>query len=166
MYIVKEREVNKMKKFIIWLLIKSIVPKMKVKFVEDGSSFEYETNTIYLDLNENCDGFMRHLHRVHFGNYESMFGFHLGLYDIKKTVWQVLHEIGHYFTLDIADEDEDEQIERAICSLIDRDTAENNEQIMNMYFNLDKEYQATEWAIDYANYHYRKIRLFNKLLGG
>ena len=48
----------------------------------------------------------------------------------------------------------------------DKDTAENNEQIMNMYFNLDKEYQATEWAIDYANYHYRKIRLFNKLLGG
>ena len=155
-----------MKKFIIWLFIKSIVPERKIIFTDDGSSFEWSTNTIYLDINENCDGFMRHLHRAHFSNYESMFGFHLGLYDFKKTIWQILHEIGHYFTLDFVEEDEDEQTERAICTLIDKETAENNEKIQDMYFNLEKEWQATEWAVDYANCHYRKCRFFNKLLGG
>ena len=151
-----------MKKFIIWLFIKSIVPEMKVIFTDDGSSFEWSTNTVYLDVNENCDGFMRHLKTKHLPQY---FNYHLHLYEFNKIVWQVLHEIGHYFTLDFIEEDEDEQTERAICSLIDKETAENNEKIQDMYFNLEKEWQATEWAIRYVDTHYRKCRFFNKLLG-
>ena len=126
-----------MKKFIIWLFIKSIVPKMKVIFTNEESAFEWSTDTIYLNLNENCDGFMRHLKKEHcplaFSNHG---GFYLSMYDFKKVIWQVLHEIGHYFTLDFIEENEDEQTERAICALINKETAENNEKIQDMYFNL------------------------------
>ena len=146
-----------MKKFIIWLFIKSIVPEIKVIFTDDGSSFEWSTNTVYLDLNENCDGFMRHLKAKHHV---------IDYYRINKIVWQILHEIGHYFTLDFVEEDEDEQTERAICTLIDKETAENNEKIQDMYFNLEKEWQATEWAKDYIINHFTKCRFFSKLLGG
>lgn len=146
-----------MKKFIIWLLIKSIVPKMKVKFVKDGSSFEWSTDTIYLDINENCDGFFRHLRTKHHV---------MDYYRINKIIWQVLHEIGHYFTLDFIEEDEDEEMERAICAFIDKETAESSEAIQNIYFNLEKEWQATEWAKDYISNHFTKCRFFTKLLGG
>jgi hypothetical protein len=146
-----------MKKFIIWLFIKSIVPEMKVVFADDGSSFEWLTNTIYLDINENCDGFMRHLKTKHHV---------IDYYRINKIIWQILHEIGHYFTLDFVEEDEDEQTERAICTLIDKETAENNEKIQDMYFNLEKEWQATEWAKDYIIKHFTKCRFLGKLLGG
>ena len=159
-----------MKKFLIWLFVKSIVPKMKIVFTpNEGTSFEWSTNTIYLDVNENCDGFLRHLNKVHLLQYyedNAMFNMKLGLHDINKIVWQILHEIGHYFTLDFIVEDEDEQTERAICSLIDEETADNSEKIQDMYFNLEKEWQATEWAIRYADRHYRKCMLISKLLGG
>jgi hypothetical protein len=79
-------------------------------------------------------------------------------------MWQVLHEIGHYYTLDFIEEDDDEIFERAVCSLIDKDTAENNEKIQDIYFNLEKEWQATEWAISYANKHFKKCKFFNKFL--
>ena len=158
-----------MKKFLIWLFIKSIVPKMKVVFTDEESSFEWSTDTIYLNLNENVDGFMRHLKKKHLSQYyqdNAAFSMRLSLYDINKTVWQTLHEIGHYFTLDFVEEDEDEQTERAICALIDKDVAENSEAIQDMYFNLEKEWQATEWAIRYTDTHYRKCMLISKLLDG
>ena len=147
-----------MKKFLIWLFIKSIVPKMKIVFTpNEGSSFEWSTDTIYLDINENCDGFLRHLKTKH----------HIqDCYRINKIIWQILHEIGHYFTLDFIEEDEDEQTERAICALIDEETANNSEAIQDLYFNLEKEWQATEWAIDYVKTHFTKCRFFSKLLGG
>ena len=147
-----------MKKFLIWLFIKSIVPKMKIVFIpNEGSSFEWSTDTIYLDVNENCDGFLRHLKSKH----------HIqDCYRINKIIWQILHEIGHYFTLDFVEEDEDEQTERAICALIDEETANNSEAIQDLYFNLEKEWQATEWAIDYVKTHFAKCRFFSKLLGG
>lgn len=144
-----------MKKIIIWLFIKSINPRLKVVFTDEESSFEWATDTIYLNLNENCHGFMRHLRTGHHIN---------DYWRINKNIWQALHEIGHYYTLDFIEEDEDETFERAVCSLIDKDTAESNEQIQDIYFNLEKEWQATEWAVDYANYHYRKCRFFNKFL--
>ena len=155
-----------MKKIIIWLFIKSIVPKMKVRFTNEESAFEWSTDTIYLNLNENIKGFMRHLKKVHIPQYDSIYNKHLALYDIHSRVYQVLHEIGHYFTLDFIEEDEDEEMERAICAFIDKETAENSEAIQDMYFNLEKEWQATEWAIDYANTHIRKCMLITKLLGG
>ena len=153
MYIVKEREVNSMKKFLIWLFIKSIVPRMKVVFTDEGSSFEYETNTIYLTLGEDCNGFMRHLKNVHGVK---------GADNFSIIMWQILHEIGHYFTLDYCEEDD--SIERAICALIDKDTAANSEKIQDMYFNMEKEYEATEWAINYVIEHTNKCKLISDLL--
>jgi hypothetical protein len=155
MYIVKEREVNSMKKIIIWLFIKSINPHLKVVFTDEESSFEWSTDTIYLNLNENCHGFMRHLRTGHHVN---------DYWRFNKIIWQVLHEIGHYYTLDFIEEDDDEIFERAVCSLIDKDTAENNIKIQNIYFNLEKEWEATEWAIRYAKQHFTKCKFFNKFL--
>ena len=156
-----------MEKIIIWLFIKSINPHLKVVFTDEESSFEWSTDTVYLNLNENVDGFMRHLNKVHLIQYyqdNAMFNMNLGLHDINKTIWQVLHEIGHYYTLDFIDESEDEQAERALCALIDKDTAENNEKIQDIYFNLEKEWQATEWAIRYVDKHFTKCKFFNKFL--
>ena len=150
-----------MKKIIIWLFIKSINSHLRVVFTDEESSFEWSTDTIYLNLNENCDGFMRHLKAKHLPQY---FNYHLHLYEFNKIIWQILHEIGHYFTLDFIEENDDETFERAMCGLIDKNTAENNEKIQDIYFNLEKEWQATEWAIRYADKHYYKCRFFNKFL--
>lgn len=144
-----------MKKFIILLFIKSINPHLKVVFTDEESSFEWSTDTIYLNLNENCHGFLRHLRTEHHVN---------DYWRINKVIWQALHEIGHYYTLDFIEEDDDEIFERAICSLIDKDTAENNVKIQNVYFNLEKEWQATEWAIRYVKQHFTKCKFFNKFL--
>lgn len=141
-----------MKKIIIWLFIKSINPRLKVVFTDEESSFEWSTDTIYLNLDENCDGFMRHLRTEHHIN---------DYWRINKIIWQVLHEIGHYYTLDFIEED-DEIFERAVCSLIDKDTAENNRKIQDIYFNLNKEWEATEWAIRYVKQHFTKCKFFNK----
>ena len=153
-----------MKKILIWLFIKSIVPHMRIVFINEDSAFEYSTDTVYLNLNENCNAFMRHLKESHLPQYTPICNKHLGLYNFNKTIWQILHEIGHYFTLDYCKNDD--KAERAICALIDKDTAENSETIQDLYFNLGKEWEATECAIHYANTHYRKCSLFNKLLGG
>ena len=145
-----------MKNFIIWLFIKSINSKIKLAFA-DESAFEWSTDTVYLNINENCDGFLRHLrnsHHVH------------DYWKLNKIIWQILHEIGHYYTLDFIEEDEDEEMERAICALIDKETAESNEKIQDIYFNLEKEWQATEWTKEYARNHFNKCRFFSKLLGG
>lgn len=144
-----------MKKIIIWLFIKSINPRLKVVFTDEESSFEWSTDTIYLNLNENCHGFLRHLRTEHHIN---------DYWRINKVIWQVLHEIGHYYTLDFIEEDDDEIFERAVCNLIDKDTAENNVKIQNIYFNLEKEWQATEWAIRYVKQHFVKCKFFNKFL--
>lgn len=142
-----------MNKIIIILFIKSINPKIKIVFTNEESSFEWSTDTIYLNLNENCDGFLRHLKNSHHV---------LDYWKLNKMIWQVLHEIGHYYTLDFIEEDE--QAERALCALIDKETAENNEEIQNIYFNLEKEWEATEWAIRYAKQHFTKCKFFNKFL--
>jgi hypothetical protein len=142
-----------MKKFICWLFAKSITPEIKLVFTDEGSSFEYATNTVYLNFNDDCDGFIRHLKFVH--------GLR-GADNFNVIMWQILHEIGHYFTLDYCEDNEN--LERAICALIDEDEAKNSEKIQNIYFNLEKEWEATEWAINYLIDNQKKCTFFSKLL--
>lgn len=142
-----------MLKILCWLFVKSISPKLKIVFTDEGSSFEYTTDTVYLTFGENCDGFMRHLKFVH--------GIR-GADNFNIVMWQILHEIGHYFTLDYCEDDE--KIERAICALIDENSAKNSEKIQDMYFNLEKEWEATEWGIDYLINNQNKCKIFSKLL--
>ena len=142
-----------MNKFFIWLFIKSIVPKLKVKFTDEGSSFEQSTNTLYLTFNEENFGFMRHLKKVHGVQ---------GADSFDVMIWTILHEIGHYFTIDYCTEDE--TITRIMCSLMDKETVQQSEDIQDMYFNLESEWEATEWAIDYIIKHQAKCEIFNILI--
>ena len=139
-----------MKKFICWLFVKSITPDIKLTFTNEDSSFEYATNTVYLTFGDDCTGFIRRLKFVH--------GMR-GADNFNIIMWQILHEIGHYFTPDYCEDDE--SLERAICALIDEDEAKNSEKIQNIYFNLEKEYGATEWASNYLIFH-KKNALFSQ----
>ena len=142
-----------MTKLLCWLFIKSITPEIKIVFSNNGSSFEYATNTVYLDFNDDCTGFMRHLKFEH--------GMR-GADNFNIIMWQMLHEVGHFYTLDYCEDDE--SLERTICALIDEDEAKNSEKIQNIYFNLEKEWEATEWASNYLIFHEKKCTFFSKLL--
>ena len=126
-----------MTKLLCWLFIKSITPEIKIVFSNNGSSFEYATNTVYLDFNDDCTGFMRHLKFEH--------GMR-GADNFNIIMWQMLHEVGHFYTLDYCEDDE--SLERTICALIDEDEAKNSEKIQNIYFNLEKLQTVCEALID------------------
>ena len=141
-----------MKKFFCWLFVKTIVPELKIQFVKDGSSFDWTEDKIYFQFNEPDCGFMRHLKQVH--HFKKANCIHL-------TIWTLLHEIGHYFTLDDCEEDLET---KAICSIINKDDAEHMEMLQDMYFNMESEWEATEWAINYVINHYKKCKIFSKLV--
>lgn len=140
-------------KFLIWLFIKCICPSLKVKFTEEEqTAYDYNEECIYINLAEDLDsfGFRRHLREVH--GCEMMKEF-------SGWTWAILHEIGHHFTLDMCEEDETEM--RAICAVIDTDKL--TPEIADMYFNLESEWEATEWAIDFVKSHFGLCKCFTAL---
>lgn len=137
--------------------IKSIAP-VSVTFRTEGFFFDCTKNSVNIDLSEMIDeyGFMRHLRAVHKYSESDKFSFFL---------WSILHEIGHYFTIDKADED-DEYDERLALAVIDTEKAKKSIAIQNRYFNLESEWLATEWAIKFVKTHKKICREIDKILRG
>lgn len=144
-----------MKKLIAWIFAKIVEPKIKVRFCHDGNSYDSYEEAIYLDLDDTEDfGFLRHLEEKH--------GFS-GARLYSLNVWSILHEIGHYNTLDYCEENSyDELLARGMCGLIAK--SEVTEEVENIYFGIESEWEATEWAIIYVMEHRKLCRVFSGLL--
>jgi hypothetical protein len=142
-----------LRKIIVFLFIKTINPRIKIKYDENDFAFCFKNNTLYYNFNLIDMGFLRHMRECH--KREPQFGLML---------YSLLHELGHYYMQDCISEDEIET--RAYCALLPVDFVLERPEIQNLYFNLESEFEATEWAIQYTIKHNRKCKIFNHLIGG
>lgn len=128
--------INTIKNF-IW----SIADVDVIFDTDDGTYYDGDTETININLDElNQDyGFLRHLRVVHKCEFCNKY---------SPLLWAILHEVGHYYTLDDYDNEEEED-ERIALSLLDDDVL-HNPMVQDRYFNLPSEWGATEWAIHFV----------------
>ena len=79
--------------------------------------------------------------------------------DIDPLMWTLLHEIGHFETAEIVDP-EDDLANRALFAITSKEQARGDKELQDLYFSMDSEWQATEWAIDWvANHHKLAVAL-------
>lgn len=109
----------------------------------ETTELDWATDTIYLNLDgsEPDLGFRRHLcekHREH------------NAYTVDELIWSVLHEIGHYMTVDDLCEgwEEEEAPVRAVCAMLSTEQVAASERLQDLYFDLPSEWEATEWAVE------------------
>ena len=104
-----------------------------------GSCYDSMDEVIFINLfAEEDNAFIEHVINSH-GFVEA------GKY--SNTFWTILHEVGHYFTENMFEEDTE------IVYETDDLTA---------YFNLENEWLATEWAIDFILAHPIISKIFSK----
>lgn len=125
---------------IVTRFVKELDNELSIVFTDDENEYDYVESCVYFNPNslEDC-GFLRHLREVH------------GFTDCDKYplfFWTLLHEIGHHFTIDYCEEDETEV--RTLCAMCSNEEAEKSVYIQDLYFNLESEWEATEWAIDFV----------------
>lgn len=104
------------------------------------NSADYEKRILRLNLRDDEDfGFMRHLRESHCCE----------LSCISSMIWTILHEVGHFVTIDeISDEDYETSLSiKAYLSVVD---IENDTTLQDEYFNTPTEWKATEWAIEWV----------------
>ena len=139
-------------------IVKSIAPEINVIYDEtEPTCFDHDLKAISIgvDFQDDDCGFMRHIKFNH--DYPEAEEYSL-------TLWSILHELGHYFTSNNGYISTEELAEYALCGLIPREIAENNESIQNMYFDIESEWNATEWAINWIKDNTDLARQFNDLL--
>ena len=91
-------------------------------------------------------------------------------YEVEYTfIISLLHEIGHLNTIDgLTDKEYNKCLkakEKIVKQLAEKITPEKEKQLNYTYFLLEDEYRATEWAINYAKKHPKKIRkMWHKIL--
>ena len=141
-----------LKKIIIFLFVKTINPRIKIKYKKDTFAFCFTNNTLYYNFDLIDMGFLRHMRECHY--WEPQFGL---------MIYSLLHELGHYYMQDCIDEDEMET--RAYCSLLPFEYVMQRPDIQDLYFNLESEFEATEWAIEYSVNHRKFCKMFDHLLG-
>jgi len=138
--------------FFIWLLVKLITPFTKIHVGDFGDCFyDDDDNTIYIDLDIDEGRFRENLATAH--KYET----NLGL-----LIWTILHEIGHHFTYKYIDENEDEVLRLVYKNLFKKKLI-TEKTWQDLYYELDSEWEATEWAINFIEKHKRLCKFFNKM---
>lgn len=141
-----------LKKIIIFLFVKTINPRIKIKYNENAFAFCFTNNTLYYNFDLIDMGFLRHMRECHY--WEPQFGL---------MIYSLLHELGHYYMQDCIDENEMET--RAYCALLPFECVMQRPDIQDLYFNLESEFEATEWAIEYSVNHRKFCKMFDHLLG-
>lgn len=143
-----------LRKIAVWLFVKSISPRVKVKYTPNSFEFDFIRNSLsYCDDLQDF-GFMRHLKEQHSPSIS-----------LKDFTYSILHELGHYFTADDLDDELKDDLEtRVALSMVDTDTAKKDKELQDLYYNLPLEFAATEWAIEYANKHKVKCKLFDRVV--
>ena len=119
--------------------------------------FENDTITLNLDGTEPDLGFMRHLREVHKEHHT---------YEVDERIWAVLHEVGHYMTVDDLCEgyEEEEEKPRALCALLTTEEVAASPKLQDLYFNLPSEWEATEWACEVVESDLKKYKELTALL--
>ena len=121
------------------------IADVKVTFSKSGWWYDNEREVINVDLTDFNDmGFMRHLHEVHKCEFA---------YEYSLTLWSILHEIGHYYTLDDIEDDEDDRI----ALMLTTSEIADNEKVQDRYFNMPSEWVATEWAINFIKHNKKNM---------
>lgn len=139
--------------FFARLLVKMIDPRVHIRYTDEGTEFEFDTNTIYFNPAQNPQdvGFTRHLVEKHkFANPERY----------SMRLWAILHELGHYFNPDETDE-----WAKVVCAIVDYEDAIKNKAVQDLYYDSPDEFSATEWACAWIENHPRLATLFSRLLG-
>ena len=138
------------------IVAKIVAPELKVKFDEDDfTCFDFEEEAIIIgkDFDAYDFGFMRHLRQKHKMTDADKFSIRL---------WTILHEIGHYETEDECESDE--FLVRAALGTMDREDVVSSPMLQDCYFNLESEWKATEWAIEWVRSHRALAAVFNVLV--
>lgn len=142
-----------MRFFLMKLLAFFACPSIPVR-KGDSNYYDCENESITLaEVDEDDCGFMRHVVKVHGFKEASSYG-----YDILT----VLHEVGHAKTLDFCESDE--LPTRALCASYSVEEARDSIAIQDLYFNLESEWEATEWAINFIKSHPFLCKAFSVLL--
>lgn len=139
-------------------VVRTIAPEIKMTFNRGKTIYyDYVRDKINIDFDEMQDdgGFMRHLNTDHAVPLEFCQKYSL-------AAWSILHELGHYFCDDDEEESQVDELTRLMCALIPRETATVEEQ--DLYFNLPHEWNATEWAIEFATEHETLMEYLEKQL--
>ena len=134
------------------LAAKIIQPRIKVKISkEDNSNFDHSTDTLTIGYDfEGNPEFMAHLENVHKCDFAR---------EYADRFWTILHEIGHYETDgEMDDEEVDDFAYATLVNFVD------NSYANQLYFNLPREYAATEWAIEWILLNPRKAKVLNWLV--
>ena len=106
--------------------------------VVEGNEFAYyyEENLIVVDLNDKDEAFLN-------------FARENGLNEkVSAFTISFLHELGHNETIDFVEEYE----------------GDKESLSLNEYFNLEEEFEATMWAIDFCEEHKKIVEKIEKLL--
>lgn len=83
----------------------------------------------------------------------------IDVYDFDILVWSLLHEIGHLST---KQGDIISKIGRKLSRILeDKGLTKLSAKI---YYNLPEEKNATEWATDYVNTHYKEMKQWEKFM--
>lgn len=134
------------------IVTKIVAPRLKIRY-DDNEQTCYDCNEECLiignDFYSDGCGFMRHLREVH--------GY-INADQYSLALWTLLHEIGHYYTIDYA---EDNLIVRAICRLTSYEEASKNPKLQDIYYNIENEWEATEWAIKWIDSHKKIAKILN-----
>lgn len=120
---------------------------------DEVTEYDHDENIIYFALKGNADldpCFLRHLRESH----NCKFG-----EDIDIRLWALMHEIGHHFTLDNIDLD-DEDIVRYMLGNYTTEEIKADPALQNLYYDLPSEFKATEWAIRHIR---RRLSFFRKV---
>lgn len=117
---------------------------------EDSSTcMDYDFNVLVIgkDFNEDCPSFLNHIREIH--EFDEVDEYCLAL-------WTILHEIGHFVTQDEYDGEQDYNNRRALAYKSNATPYE--------YYNLESEYLATEFAIDFIETNTKDCKFYNHLL--
>ena len=143
---------GEIKMFRYIIAIKIVAPRLKIRY-DDNKQTCYDCDEKCLiignDFNGNDCGFMRHLREVHKYADADQYCF---------ALWTLLHEIGHYYTIDYV---EDDLWTRTFCGLFSCEEASKDSELQDMYFNIKSEWEATEWAIKWISSHKRIAKILN-----
>jgi len=142
-----------MEKTIIRIFAKTVNPLIRIAFTDTGCEWVNDTHKINIDTTEDGTEFNKNLIADHKFDGQT----------INDHIWKVLHEIGHYYTMADCDEEQDEEDRLLLEKLFDQKLISEADWF-HFYYNLEAEYIATEWAINYIKTHRKKIDFFNKLL--
>ena len=142
----------------IKLIVKSIAPKVDVIYEDDSiTCFDFDLNAVIIgkDLMLDDCGFIRHIIDRHkFVNAQQY----------SLIFWSILHELGHYFTGDDGIVSDEDAMQYTICAMIPREAVDENPNIQSFYFDIENEWNATEWAINWIQTHKLLAKLFNYIV--